>query len=158
MAGRKPSPASLDVLHGNPSKKGKDNFRNSIKAEIALPDPIEPRWGTAIEKKLFKKYWKELSQQLYTMRLLSELDIIAFEMLVTAYTKWQIAESKSNFATMGIHKIAATYQTQLHKLLQEFGLTPCSRTKIKLPHEQKNELEKYLLAAPIAAKKRSKKK
>lgn len=158
MAGRKPKPAQLHKLHGNPGKDKRKSIEH-VKAEPTLPLPPVPDWGDNNEKILFKKYWYELSHQLYAMRLLTELDIMAFEMLVTAYTKWQIAESKttSDFTAKSIYRIAGQYQQQLFKLLVEFGLTPSSRSKIKLPHEEKDDFDKFQMEEPKTKKKEARK-
>ena len=86
--------------------------------------------------------WRQLSRYLKENGLLTNLDEIALEMLVTAYSKWREAREKAKIGTYktetGYHrlnpmlKVEKMYRDQLLSMMREFGMTPSSRAGIDL--------------------------
>ena len=138
MRGRKPKPTTLKIIEGNPGKRPL-NDREPIPPET-IPDC--PDWldQTAQQE------WERMSNILQEMGLLTTADRSALAAYCVAYSRWVQAEQqvqkfgtivkspekgfpmKSPYLTVADQALEA-----MRKLMVEFGLTPSSRSRIRVP-------------------------
>lgn len=82
MKGRKPKPAQLERLDGNPTKR-------PIKTELAMPldmpDPPQPLDDYALEE------WNRLAPGLNAIGVLSKMDMGIMAAYCDSYSKWRLA-------------------------------------------------------------------
>lgn len=140
MPGGRPSkPNALKLLQGNPGQRR----LNNAEPVLAVRMPDAPAWldGKA------QAAWRELASVLTEMRVVTDADKKALELLCDAYSEYRTARSAirehgSSYksATEGggfiIRSrpevaIASDAWRRVKSLLSEFGLTPSSRTKVK---------------------------
>jgi P27 family predicted phage terminase small subunit len=153
MRGRKPKPTVLKVLDGNPGK------RPLNEREPAAPQgvPACPDWLSDEAK----AEWGRVIPELQEMGLLSTADRAALAAYCTAWGWWVEAEAmvrkfgtivkspekgfpmKSPYLT-----IADQALETMRKLMVEFGLTPSSRSRIKVPDagDAADEFDRFLEA------------
>ena len=134
MAGRKPQPTKLKVLHGNPGKRALN--KNEPQPELTRPEPPEHISAVA------KEEWNRISSELYSLKLLSNIDRSALAAYCQAYARWVDAEktigekglliktTNGNVIQSPLVGIANTSLQIMHKFLVEFGMTPSSRSRI----------------------------
>jgi P27 family predicted phage terminase small subunit len=138
MKGRKPVPSVLKILRGNPGKK-------RISTREPVPPVSQPKRPEYLEG-LAAEAWDVLAPYLVALGVLTKGDAMALEMACQAYARWRTAEGEvatlgavikspnSNYPILNPHlSVANAAQKQLQGLLVEFGLTPSSRSRIKLP-------------------------
>jgi phage terminase small subunit len=131
VRGRKPKPTALKLLDGT----RRDRINESEPAmEPGRVEPPEHLRGIA------RDHWLELAPMLAKAGLLAVADRPALELLCVTY-----AVTRDDPLD---HKAAANYA----RLLTEFGMTPSSRSRIKLPGERRKDA----LGEFLAAKKRAK--
>lgn len=147
MRGRKPTPTHLKVLAGNPGKRP----LNENEPDAAVGLPPAPEHMTEDEQAA----WRKLGEQLKSAGVLTNLDAVAFEILVRAYVRvvdaarkvaehgpvWlEKGDSKiPKFAYSPYWAIQNKEEKKLITLLAEFGLTPSSRTRVKIEKEAKQD-------------------
>lgn len=132
--GRKKKPTALKVLEGNRGHR-------PIPEDEPKPSPVCPKPPSWLRYQA-KKEWKRIAPELYKLGLLTKLDIAALEAYCQTYAKWKDAEKKADLKkektgnnTKIINQwinVASMYYKQMTKMLAEFGLTPSSRTNIKV--------------------------
>ena len=134
MAGRKPQPTAIKMIKGNPGK------RPIVKDSIA-PNPSIPKPPTFLDKEA-KNEWSRISESLFNLQILSEIDRSALAAYCQTYCRWAKAERKikkdgmvsvttnGNVIQSPYVSIANTALTLMHKYLVEFGMTPSSRSKV----------------------------
>jgi P27 family predicted phage terminase small subunit len=137
--GPKPKPTRLKILSGNPGRRPLNNREPVVEPCVALcPDDLTPEG---------KEVWDAIGGQLAACGILTQVDAVAFEMLVRAYMEWKqaaaaIAKSGPVWLEAGegrIPKFAYSpywvqsnkAQTRLLAVLREFGMTPSARSSIK---------------------------
>jgi len=141
MTGRHPKPTALKLLTGNPGKR-------------ALPDaeprppvaaPVKPPWMT---DRIAICAWKELAPLLEGMKIVTEADRKGLELLCDAYAEWRRARAvvqtegmtyeTENSTGGAVIKprpevcIASNAWLRVSRMLQEFGLTPAARARVKV--------------------------
>lgn len=81
MAGRKPKPAALKKLEGNPGKR-KLNSKEAVPAKgmPTCPDWLMPE---------AKKEWRRLAELMNQMGVLTEVDVAAFAVYCQSYARWK---------------------------------------------------------------------
>jgi P27 family predicted phage terminase small subunit len=136
MRGRKPTPTHLELLHGNPGKRGvsPSEFTPQRRAPTCPSHLCPPA----------KAEWKRLATQLTVLRILTELDRAALAAYCQAYGRWVEAERKLQETPM-LLKLPSGYVQQnpwltiankqlelMHKYLTEFGLSPVARSRVSL--------------------------
>ena len=101
--------------------------------------------------KTAKKEWKRMSEVLHSNGLLTQLDYSQFAIYCQAWGRWVDAEKKITETSMVVKtangnpinnpymNIANTAMRDCHKFLSEFGMTPSSRTKIKVENQTKRK-------------------
>ena len=85
MAGRKPKPTKLHVIHGNPSRK-KLNTNEPEPAPVKNPSP--PKHLDAIAAYL----WRMLCVELESLGILGRIDLKALERYCECYSTWRDAQ------------------------------------------------------------------
>jgi P27 family predicted phage terminase small subunit len=154
MKGRKPTPTMLKVLSGNPGKRPL-NEREPLAAQ-GLPEM--PAWldGEALAE------WGRITVDLADMGLLSKADRPALAAYCTAWSRWVDAEAQvkkygavvkspdKGFPMKSPYlSIAEQSLETMRKLMVEFGLTPSSRSRIRVPAggDEADELDRFLEAS-----------
>lgn len=134
MAGRKKTPTKLKVLQGT-FRKDRAN-ENEPMPEIKIPNPPDHLSDVAL------KEWKDISEYLYGLGLLSGIDRSMLAMYCQAYSRWVkyenvVAEKGELIKTANGNVILSPAMwvvnkamDQCHKYLTEFGCSPASRAKV----------------------------
>ena len=133
--GSKPKPSVLKELAGNPGRRPlNENEPKPGPANLNVPRGRLPKEGARV--------WKQLAKPLADMGVLTEVDLIAFEMLCLHYaTARQAADVLKQFGLFVRDKdkksrknpaaqIFRDNSQHLRAYLAEFGLTPSSRVRI----------------------------
>ncbi|SCY25705.1 phage terminase small subunit P27 family [Alkaliphilus peptidifermentans] len=138
--GRKPKPTALKILEGNPGKR-------PLNEKEPKPEKKAPRCPSWLEPEA-KKEWRRMSKILEELGVLTEVDMTAFAGYCQAYSRWKEAEeflSKHGtiFKTPSGYiqqvpqvSIAQTYLKVMKDFCSEFGLTPASRSRIRVDIEE----------------------
>lgn len=138
MRGRKPRPTVLKLIEGNPGKRALNDREPMPSVEIPeCPDFLD---ATAREE------WNRTSQVLSGMGLLTQADRSALAAYCVAYSRWVQAEQQvARFGTIvkspekgfpmksPYLTVADQALETMRKLMVEFGLTPSSRSRIRIP-------------------------
>lgn len=149
MRGRKPKPTAVKELAGNPGKRA----LNKKEPKPATGTPVCP----AHIKGVARTEWNRLITELAEMGLLSKVDraelslcCSAWAMYVKACGKIEkedevIVSDKGGLYQNPWVAIRNKSMEQIHKFYAEFGLTPSSRSRVKVetPNEEE-ELEQML--------------
>ena len=152
MRGRKPKPTVLKLLEGNPGKRPLNEHEPP--APEGMPDCPDYLDDTA------RAEWDRTAQVLMEMGLLSRADRTALAAYCTAYSRWVKAEEqvrkygaivkspekgfpmKSPYLTVADQALET-----MRKLMVAFGLTPSSRSRIRVPGgREQDELDRFLEA------------
>lgn len=137
MRGRRPKPTALKQLQGNPGKR-KLNDREPRPAPAGVP-PC-PDYLDAVAK----KEWVRMSHLLEPLGLLTAIDGTALALFCQAYSRWleadrQIRQFGAVIKTPTGFPILNPYLSvmkgalaQMNKLIVEFGMTPSSRSRLRI--------------------------
>jgi P27 family predicted phage terminase small subunit len=138
MRGRKPKPTVLKLLEGNPGKRALNEREPTPPADI--PDCPEYLDEEA------RGEWFRTAAVLRDMGLLTLADRTALAAYCVAYSRWLKAErqvQKYGAVTLSPNKkfpmkspylsVADQALETMRKFMVEFGLTPSSRSRIRLP-------------------------
>jgi P27 family predicted phage terminase small subunit len=154
MKGRKPTPTMLKVLSGNPGKRPLNEREPN--APQGVPTP--PEW---LDDEA-KAEWERVSIDLAEMGLLSQADRPALAAYCVAWSRWVDAEAQvKKYGTVvkspdkgfpmksPYLSIADQALETMRKLMVEFGLTPSSRSRIRVPAggDEADELDRFLEAS-----------
>lgn len=138
LVGRPPVPTWLKGLRGTlrPAER------------VDEPQPEEafyiPPPGELASRPIAKEFWEGHLPLLVKNRMITEVDMTAFAMACLAFEAWIEAEEelKTHGATTktengyvqqsGYFTIANARRKEVVEMLREFGLTPSSRTKIRI--------------------------
>ncbi len=143
-AGRKPTPAALHILKGNPSELSTDEIKKITSAAYEiLTDFSPPDYLSDFQKKT----WRELCKKFGAVKILTVMDTMALEMLIDDYAEWRehkeyldkngytIYQPNSQGGSVEKADPRCALKQAAHGrcvgLLREFGWTPSSRTKIQ---------------------------
>jgi len=149
--GRRKKLKSLRSLE-NAAYTGDSPPRKYVKSKL----PSAPRYLSVSAK----KEWRRVGKLLLKHNLISRLDFTAFAAYCQAYGLWVEIEERLNiFRQDGenifsdknnkehaseiqqLLRLSQQMSTRVHKLLQEFGLSPSSRSKV--PFEEETEDNPY---------------
>ncbi len=149
--GRKPTPSNLKLFRGTDRK---DREKKEPKPQLEIPN-VPPHLSDEA-----KVEWGRVSQDLYTLGLLSKIDRAALAAYCEAWSDWKMATEKvavqgmviktgekvverldergeiivertgGNFIENPYYSIKKRAAELMHKFLTEFGMTPSSRTRI----------------------------
>jgi P27 family predicted phage terminase small subunit len=141
MAGRRPKPTAIKVLTGNPGKRPLNERE---------PQPTGVPTCPQFLNKIAKQEWRRIAKELKAMGLLTSVDRVALACYCMAWSRvvmaeQKIAETGMAYMTRGANGeprnlvqspyvgIANRGMEICHKFLTEFGLTPSSRSRVKVP-------------------------
>ena len=144
----------LKVLAGNPGKRPLNE-----REPLAPPGvPERPEWLDAEAQ----AEWDRVTVELQEMGLLSKTDRAALTAYCTAWSRWVEAEAQvKKYGTVvkspekgfpmksPYLSIADQALETMRKLMVEFGLTPSSRSRIRVPAggDEADELDRFLEAS-----------
>jgi P27 family predicted phage terminase small subunit len=149
MRGRKPKPSKIKELEGNPGKRALN--KKEPKVESAIPPCPNHLTGAA------KTEWDRLTKELHVLKLISQIDRAALAICCTAWADYVKAENMlKKQGEVIISDKGGMYQNpwvaikkrsmdQIVKFYAEFGMTPSSRSRVKvdIPNEE-DEMLKFL--------------
>lgn len=149
MRGRKPTPAKLKILRGNP---GRRPIKKEPEPKAGIPE------APAHLSKAAREEWDRLTAELHACGLLSVCDrgelaaycqvwgrIVDLEEQIAGLTKGKyLLKGNSGVYMNPIIGILNRQYELLAKFGSEFGLSPASRSRIR--HETKEETENKLAA------------
>jgi len=148
-----PKPSALKLIQGTQRKdRSQPNEPKPAIARPKCPAHLSPKAKTA---------WKSLVAHLEGMGIISQPDGMALEQLCAAYAEWRdlikdVEKVGYTYTATGAGgeplikanpavAMASDAQKRIRGLLQEFGLTPSSRTKVNAETPQQSDpLEDYL--------------
>jgi len=143
MRGRKRKPTALKLIEGEPNKR-------RINLNEPKPRPVAPSCPKHLAPAA-KKEWKRISKDLERIGLLTTIDMAALAGYCQAWARWLDAEVllkevgpvlKSNngmYYQNPVLAVANKAMEQMLKFLTEFGMTPSSRTRIKVNPDRDND-------------------
>lgn len=144
--GRKPKPTALKLLEGNPGK------RQLNMNEPRLTQKMPPECPDWLEEEA-QAEWNRLSETLFEMGILTDLDVVPFAAYCQAYARWREAEefisqhgsivkTKTGYwQQVPQVSIAHTNQKAMLQAAAEFGLTPSARSRIIAGNAKKEEVD-----------------
>lgn len=144
--GRKPKPTALKLLEGNPGK------RQLNMNEPRLTQKMPPECPDWLEEEA-QAEWNRLSETLFKMGILTDLDVAPFAAYCQAYARWREAEefisqhgsivkTKTGYwQQVPQVSIAHTNQKAMLQAAAEFGLTPSARSRIIAGNAKKEEVD-----------------
>jgi len=151
MAGRRPLPTKLHKLHGNPGKR-------PLNTEEPQPRAGIPECPSHLDA-LAKEEWNRIVPELELSGLLSQVDRAALAAYCQSWSRWVDAEEKIQMTGPVIKTnkgypiqnpylgIANTALEHMRKFLIEFGMSPASRSKLRVTikdSEEEDPLAEFL--------------
>jgi P27 family predicted phage terminase small subunit len=150
MRGRRPKPTALKRLQGNPGKRR----LNEKEPQPAVEAPACP----VFLQGLAREYWGELAALLADLGLMTQMDTVALAAVCKDYAAWReynekvdklgpIVKVPSGFPVINPYVIlAAKAQARMLRLLESFGCTPASRSRLRVerPAEAEDSFEDFL--------------
>ena len=151
--GRKPKPTALKRLAGNPGKR---------KLNDAEPQPTRGKRTPPAPKHLSdeaRREWRRMAPHLHRLGLLTKVDMPALEGYCAAYARWVEAERKidetggeiietknGNMIQNPWLAVANRAMKEMQDWLREFGMTPSSRSKVRVDKQDgEDEFTKFLM-------------
>lgn len=148
--GRPPKPTALKVLAGNPGKR-------KLNTNEPKPKLTKGQRPPAHLSDDAKRHWLKLVPELERLGLLSVVDVGMLEMGCTAYSDWKeaVADMEENGKVQNIVRedgsvyrqqapevsIAKQAWEQYKGFCSEFGLSPGSRTRLRVAGEDRKDAE-----------------
>jgi len=136
MRGRKPTPTALKILRGNPGRRPL-NRREPAPARATDLAPPPELVGVAADE------WRRLAPKLQALGLLTEIDDRALIAYCVTWARWLEAETELRDHGLVLKgkrgapflspyvKIAAQSAQQLKAWIEQFGMTPSARSRVK---------------------------
>lgn len=142
-AGRPAKPTALKVLAGNPGGRPLND---------AEPKPrnTKPKMPAHLGEKA-QREWKRVVRELSAMKLLTSADADALALYCQTYQRWVEASEKIDEEGMVVvtengYPVMSPYITivnqcirTMQRMLTEFGMTPASRARIRVPEKQADD-------------------
>ncbi len=134
--GQKPAPRNLKIVRGNPAKRPMNE--QEPQPEVKVPEPPE------FLDEFAKRQFRATAVQLAALGIMTEIDRDALAIYAQAFSTWRNAVLKcgetgvvrtttaGNIIQHPYFGIANKASEQMRKMLAEFGMTPSSRTRIKI--------------------------
>ena len=149
--GRKPKPTHLKVVTGNPGKRQIN--KNEPQPDLSTPAPPPHLSDEA------KVEWGRVCDQLYRLKLLSDIDRASLAAYAQAYGRWVQAEralakmAESDGVTKGLlvktrngnaiqNPLVGTANKAMADMMRyaaEFGMTPSARSRLTTDGEDKED-------------------
>lgn len=163
-SGRRPLPANVHALRGNPSKKSQQELIGQAGQQTAVAE-IPP--CPAFLHKDAKTEWKRIAKDLQTLGLISKLDRGELAVYCQAWADWKRAREKitemdeqgfveatpSGYKQMSVWmQIANRAEERMRRAGGSFGLNPSARASLGasappqgelFPNEQAETARKY---------------
>ena len=138
MRGRKPKPTALKILEGNPGRRPLNDREPSLPTETPeCPEFLDDE---------ARAEWFRMAKVLQDMGLLTRADRAALAAYCVVYSRWVTAERQvqrlgtivkspeKNFPMKSPYLTVADQALEaMRKFMVEFGLTPSSRSRIRVP-------------------------
>ncbi len=137
MPGRRPTPKNLVLLRGNPG-------RRPVAKDIPDPPVVQVPEPPELLSMQAREHWPEFAELLSKMHVLSGADLPALCMLCESYSiYWEAMAGVRQYGIMSITpnnyvqrseylNTAFKALDECFKIMSEFGLTPSSRTKVRM--------------------------
>lgn len=137
--GPAPEPTALKILKGNPGKRPINTDEPVV--ESSIPDPPAELSASALVE------WDRISVELFNAGMLSGIDLAGLAAYCSIYARWREAEALLQKSGMIIsspngYPIQSPYLAivnkclqQMRGYLQEFGLSPSSRSRVRAPNK-----------------------
>jgi P27 family predicted phage terminase small subunit len=149
MIGRRPVPSALKILRGNPGRRPLNSREPDAPLVTVLPKP--PRYLGRIAAAMFRKK----GAQLIAVGMLTVLDLEA----LASYAKWHEIKLKASTrlrldeigtqANINVLNAFSMASKAIRLIDQEFGLSPASRSRIKVANPKQTTLfDEFLSEAP----------
>lgn len=147
MPGPAPKPTSLKLLAGNPGKR-------PLNAAEPKPDPAIPDCPDHLTPEA-RAEWDRIVPELEALGLLTRIDRAALAAYCTAYGRWveaerMVKEHGLTVETPNGYPVKSPWLStadkaldQLRKFIQEFGLSPASRSKVAATPKSTNDDEAF---------------
>lgn len=143
MPGPPPQPIELRLLRGNPS-------RRPIRPTLRVARPAEPPAAPDFLSNYAREEWLRVSPELFALRVLTELDVMALAAYCENYASWRTAVEAFNRVAAGdpvmqgllvkgdrglpvknpLLGLARRAAETMLRAASEFGLTPAARSRI----------------------------
>ena len=147
MSGPAPKPTKIKALEGNRGKR-------PLNDQEPEPDVCIPRKPTVLQGNAATE-WKKITKQLAALGLLTQIDTTALAAYCQVYARWCEAEKElrktgmiikapSGYPVMSPYlSIINNCLTQIKGFMAEFGMTPASRSRVKVDKkkDKKNSFE-----------------
>ena len=140
MPGPAPMPTRMKLLTGNRGKRSLNDQEPEPENKI----PVKPR----ILQGIARHEWYRITKILHKLELLTEIDMAALAAYCQSYQRW--CEAEKNLRKDGLIVITEKgFPVQspyvgisnkalenMKKFLTEFGMTPASRSRVKVPQKK----------------------
>jgi len=149
LKGRKPIPAKLHLLHGNPGKR-------KPKTDIPIPPSEIPSCPPHLNKEA-QAEWDRMAIELKPLGLLTKIDKAIFASYCQAWSTWVEASKKvvkEGMITISPNgwQVENSYfsimnkaMKQMNIALTELGMSPSSRSRIKIEKpKQEDDEDRFL--------------
>lgn len=148
--GRKPKPTAVKKLQGNPGKRPLNDNEPLPPGKARMPYGLKTRWPN------IAKRWDKIAPHLEAVGLLTPADIPAFLLMLH---HWRICDMALRMIeTDGLTRLDESGVERKHPALQifrdnsaaarqyysEFGMTPSSRSGLKVPEPEMPTLAETL--------------
>ena len=133
MRGRKPKPAALRLLEGNPGRR-------------PVRDEPQPRHGAPTRPRSLdveaRREWDRLAQEMSRLKLLTMLDAGLFTVYCVVWSHWVACERviseqgmtqrspRGNVSIRPEVRLSLRYAEQLRSITSDFGMNPTARTRL----------------------------
>jgi P27 family predicted phage terminase small subunit len=136
MRGRKPLPSNVVQLRGNPGKRRPNDAEPK-------PSPVVPTCPSCLGDEA-RKEWKRLARELGDLGLLTRIDRGMLAAYCQAHALWveavasigrygTMVKSPNGFPMQSPYVAVANKQVDIMvRIAAEFGMTPSSRTRIRV--------------------------
>lgn len=140
-AGRPPKPTALHKLEGTLRQ---DRHSDTVRADSVLLEPPDHLDEVA------RIEWLRVAGELHNIELTTSLDLTLLEQYCVVYSQWRAAiddlqqygavqKTKTGYSQQtGYFTVAVKLGKEVRDIAREFGLTPSSRTRLRI-HGQGSE-------------------
>lgn len=143
MPGPKPKPTAFKILHGNPGKRPLP--ANEPQPELSTPDCPEHLDSQA------RMEWERIVPELEKLGLNAQVYRAPLAAYCQCYSRWQAAEEliasegltiqiKDTIRVNPAVTVAKDAMRMVREFSAEFGITPASKTRIKVDPKEKKSI------------------
>lgn len=155
MRGRKPKPTEIKRAAGNPGRRPLNNAEPAFARGIGkIPEVLE-------EDEWAAKEWHRIARELNRAGVVKSVDKAALASYCMAWSRWVGAElelrkegvvvktSNGNLIQNPRLGVANRAMEQMRQFAVEFGMTPSSRSRIKVEQASEKSLAEMLFDAEV---------